>query len=122
MGTRGEEAEPQMNSADSQRPTSPAGLGQASSRGTSVCCSSLIRGIRVSNRNREAWEWLRSQPFPSGVIGTKIDKLTRAERTRHARKLQSVFDIAVPLVSAETGEGLEELWKLIAKLPRQTAA
>ena len=72
--------------------------------------------------DREVWEWLRSQPFPSGVIGTKIDKLTRAERTRHARKLQSVFDIAVPLVSAETGEGLEELWKLIAKLPRQTAA
>jgi len=72
--------------------------------------------------DREAWAWLRSQPFPSGVIGTKVDKLTHAERTRHARKLQSVFDIAVPLVSAETGEGLEELWKLIARLPRQTAA
>jgi GTP-binding protein len=70
----------------------------------------------------EAWAWLQAQPNPSGVIGTKLDKLTRAERTRHARELESVFDVAVPLVSAVTGEGLEELWKLIARLPNRTAA
>jgi GTP-binding protein EngB required for normal cell division len=56
------------------------------------------------------------------VIGTKVDKLTRAERTRHARELQRLFDIPVPLVSAETGEGLDELWKMIANLPSRTAA
>ena len=70
----------------------------------------------------EAWAWLRSQPCPSGVIGTKVDKLTRAERTRNARQLQSVFEIPVLLVSADTGEGLDELWKTIARLPSQTAA
>ncbi len=69
----------------------------------------------------EAWEWLRSQPCSRGIVGTKVDKLTRAERTRHGRELESLFDVPVSLVSAQTGEGLEELWKLIATLPNQTA-
>lgn len=70
----------------------------------------------------EVWEWLRSQPFPSGIVGTKVDKLTRAERVRHARALQSTFDEPVLLVSAQDGEGLDELWKKIASLPSPTAA
>ena len=69
----------------------------------------------------EAWGWLRSQPCSRGIVGTKVDKLTRAERTRHGRELGSLFDVPVSLVSAQTGEGLEELWKLIAILPNQTA-
>jgi GTP-binding protein len=70
----------------------------------------------------EAWHWLRSQPCPAAVVGTKVDKLTRAERARHTRDLESVFDGPVLLTSAETGEGLDELWKMIASLPRPTAA
>ncbi|MGE0447103.1 MAG: ribosome biogenesis GTP-binding protein YihA/YsxC [Vicinamibacterales bacterium] len=69
----------------------------------------------------EAWAWLGSQPRPRGILGTKVDKLTRAERTRHARELETAFETAVPLVSAETGEGLDELWKTIANLPRTAA-
>ncbi len=69
----------------------------------------------------EAWGWLRSQPCSRGIVGTKVDKLTRAERTRHGRELGSLFDVPISLVSAQTGEGLEELWKLIATLPNQTA-
>jgi GTP-binding protein len=34
----------------------------------------------------DAWAWARSLPCPSAVIGTKVDKLTRAERTRHAQQ------------------------------------
>ena len=70
----------------------------------------------------EAWQWLQTQPCPCGVIGTKVDKLTRADRARHARELESLFDGPVLLVSAETGEGLDALWKLIVNLPNQTAA
>jgi GTP-binding protein len=70
----------------------------------------------------EAWHWLRTQPCPAAVVGTKVDKLTRAERARHVRDLESVFDGPVLLTSAETGEGLDELWKMIASLPRPTAA
>ena len=70
----------------------------------------------------EAWTWLKSQPCGHAVIGTKVDKLTRAERARHTRELESLFDVPVTLVSAETGEGLDELWKLIAKLRNQRTA
>ena len=69
----------------------------------------------------EAWGWLQSKPCSRGIVGTKVDKLTRAERARHGRELESLFDVPVSLVSAQTGEGLEELWKLIATLPKQTA-
>jgi GTP-binding protein len=70
----------------------------------------------------ETWSWLESQPCPRGVVGTKVDKLTRAERSRHARELESLFQLPVPLVSALDGEGLDALWKLIVNLPSQTAA
>jgi GTP-binding protein len=70
----------------------------------------------------DAWAWAGSLPCPSAVIGTKVDKLTRALRTRHAREFESLFQQPVPLVSAMDGEGLDALWKMIASLPRQTAA
>ena len=70
----------------------------------------------------EAWDWLRTQPVARGIVATKADKLTRAERVRHTRELESSFEAPVLLVSAQNGEGLEELWKLIARLPKETAA
>jgi GTP-binding protein len=66
----------------------------------------------------DAWDWLGSQPCPRGIIATKVDKLTRAERARHGQELESLFDVPVTLVSAQTGEGLEELWKAIATINR----
>jgi GTP-binding protein len=68
-----------------------------------------------------AWTWLLGQPAVPAVVATKVDKLTRAERARHAGQLAALFARPVPLISARTGEGLEELWKLIVKLPNQTA-
>jgi len=62
----------------------------------------------------EAWAWLETQPCRRGVIGTKVDKLSRAERARHTRDLETLFG-PVSITSARTGEGLDELWKLIAK-------
>jgi len=69
----------------------------------------------------DAWAWLETQPCARAVVGTKADTLTRAERARHTRELESMFASPVPLVSARTGEGLDELWKTIANLPSQTA-
>ena len=68
-----------------------------------------------------AWEWMQAQPFPKAVAALKVDKLTRAERARHSRQLDTLFAGPVPLVSAHSGEGLEELWKLIVKLPNLPA-
>jgi GTP-binding protein len=69
-----------------------------------------------------AWQWLKSQPCPSGIVATKVDKLTQTQRVRHARELESLFETPVLLVSVQDGQGLEELWKLINRLPSQTAA
>ena len=70
----------------------------------------------------DAWAWLNTLACPRAIVGTKVDKLTRAERVRNTRQLESLFDVPVLLVSAQDGEGLEELWKLIARLPSPTAA
>jgi GTP-binding protein len=72
--------------------------------------------------DRDAWDWIRSQPCPHAIVGTKVDKLTRAERVRHSRELESLFEVPPLLVSAQDGEGLDELWKLIARLPSPRAA
>ncbi len=69
-----------------------------------------------------AWQWLKSQPCPSGIVATKVDKLTQTQRVRHARALESLFETPALLVSVQDGQGLEELWKLITRLPSQTAA
>ena len=70
----------------------------------------------------DAWDWIRSQPFARRVVATKADKLTRADRARHVREFETLFDMPVALVSARTGEGLDDLWKMIASLPSRTAA
>lgn len=64
----------------------------------------------------EAWAWLSSAVARRAVVGTKIDKLARGQRIRAMRELESVFDDSVLPVSAATGEGMDELWKLIDSL------
>jgi GTP-binding protein len=64
----------------------------------------------------EAWRWLQPVVERRAVVATKIDKLTRGERIRAMGQLESVFEHPVLPVSAVTGEGLDELWKLIDNL------
>jgi GTP-binding protein len=66
--------------------------------------------------DRAAWQWLRRAARPTAVVGTKIDKLARGERIRVLKQLESAFEDTVLPVSAVTGEGLDELWKLIDRL------
>ena len=68
--------------------------------------------------DRAAWRWLRRSVDPCAVVATKIDKLARGERIRALRELESVCETSVLPVSAVTGEGLDELWKLIDRLQR----
>ncbi len=69
--------------------------------------------------DRRAWEWLESTGVEHAVLATKLDKLTRAERQRHLRELESHHQGPVLPLSAVSGEGLDELWKLIASLLRR---
>ena len=67
------------------------------------------------NSDVDAWSWLERTVARSAIVATKIDKLARGERIRAMRQHESVFDRPVLPVSAETGEGLDDLWKLIAQ-------
>jgi GTP-binding protein len=67
--------------------------------------------------DRAAWQWLTASVASCAVAATKIDKLARGERIRALRELESVFETSVLPVSAVTGEGLDELWTLIDRLP-----
>ena len=64
----------------------------------------------------EAWRWLQAVAERRAVVATKVDKLARGERIRVLGQLESVFEDSVLPVSAVTGEGLDELWKLIDKV------
>ena len=66
--------------------------------------------------DRDTWQWLQAMVANSAIVGTKIDKLPRGQRIRAMRELESVFEQPVLPVSAVTGEGLDELWKLIDRL------
>jgi GTP-binding protein len=66
--------------------------------------------------DRAAWQWLQRTTDRVALVGTKIDKLARGQRIRALRELESVFEDSVLPVSAVTGEGLDELWKLIDSL------
>ena len=63
-----------------------------------------------------ALTWLAEQGRPLAVVATKIDKLTRAERTRATRGWEAALNVPILPVSAATGEGLEELWTTISRL------
>lgn len=66
----------------------------------------------------QAHRWLSDMGGQPVVVATKVDKLSRAERTRNLRELETVFGTAALPVSAQSGEGMDALWKLIANLAR----
>jgi GTP-binding protein len=68
----------------------------------------------------DAHRWLTAVAGPPQIVTTKIDKLSRAERARNMKEMERVFGNAPLPVSAAGGEGLDELWKLIARIARTT--
>jgi GTP-binding protein len=67
----------------------------------------------------EAAAWLATLGIERAVIATKVDKLSRAERTKNLGELQRQLGMAPLPISAPGGEGLGDLWRLIAKLSRR---
>jgi GTP-binding protein len=63
-----------------------------------------------------AWRWLRDAVDETAIVATKVDKLARGARMRALREFESVHEYPVLPVSAVTGEGLDDLWRLIDKL------
>jgi GTP-binding protein len=66
--------------------------------------------------DRSAWRWLMDTVGRAALVATKVDKLPRGQRIRAMSELESAFEHPALPVSAATGEGLDELWKLIDRL------
>ncbi len=66
-----------------------------------------------------AGDWLQSVGIERATVANKIDKLSRSERAKNLRELERTLGTAALPVSAADGEGLDDLWALIAKLSRQ---
>ena len=92
-----------------------AGYFEAAGASTLLLVDSRHPGLAA---DIQAHRWLSSVGAPPHVVATKIDKLSRAERTRNLRELERVFGNPALPVSAAGGEGMDELWKLIARLAR----
>lgn len=60
--------------------------------------------------------WLQSLDVERAVLATKIDKLSRSERVKNLRELERQLGMAALPISATSGEGLDDLWTLIARL------
>jgi GTP-binding protein len=69
----------------------------------------------------DAAAWLSGLGAAFVLVATKIDKLTRAERARNLKALETTFGMPALPVSAAAGEGMEELWRTIARLARSAA-
>ena len=66
----------------------------------------------------DAAKWLQSLPVERTVLATKIDKLSRTERVKNLKELERQLGMAPLPMSATSGEGLDDLWTLIARLSR----
>jgi GTP-binding protein len=69
--------------------------------------------------DQQAWRWLDRLGVARQLVATKLDKLTQAERRRHLAELERRYSGPAAPVSARTGEGLDELWRMIDRLLRQ---
>ena len=67
----------------------------------------------------DAAEWLTTLNVQTATVATKVDKLSRSERTRNLKALERQLGTAVLPTAAVNGEGLDDLWTLIARLSRR---
>ncbi len=64
--------------------------------------------------------WVQEQGLGLIAVATKIDKLPRGQRVQGIRDLESLLDVPVIGCSAETGEGMDAVWKAIRALPARS--
>jgi GTP-binding protein len=66
----------------------------------------------------EAHHRIGEMATPPIVIATKVDKLSRSERTTHLRELERIYHQPPIAVSVTSGDGIPELWRVIASTAR----
>lgn len=65
-----------------------------------------------------AYQWLSDTAVTPHIIATKIDKLSRNDRTKSLRELERLFGRPPIPVSATSGEGLDQVWRVISSFAR----
>jgi len=64
--------------------------------------------------------WIGAQGLGLIAVATKIDKLPRGQRAQGIRDLETLLGVPVIGCSAETGEGMDAVWKAIRALPARS--
>lgn len=74
----------------------------------------------VQSEERELLDWLSECELPATVVMTKCDKLNKSKRKPAAMALKKELSLArAPIMtSAETRDGLTDLWRVIALLSK----
>ena len=70
----------------------------------------------------EAYRWITTHAAPPFLVATKIDKLNRAERAANLREFERAFGAPALPVSSTTGEGLDDIWTVVARISRSVDA
>jgi len=69
--------------------------------------------------DQNMFAWLLHYRIPVCVVATKADKISRGQIPKHVRIVRETLEMPdhVPLVvfSSETGQGRDELWRIIAQ-------
>lgn len=66
----------------------------------------------------DAAAWMDQIGVTRHIVATKIDKLSRNERAKNLRLLETTMAMPALPLSAASGEGMDELWRTIARLVR----
>jgi GTP-binding protein len=82
---------------------------------TLILIDSRHPGLRA---DLDAVNWLNRLDVTYQIVATKIDKLSRNERVKNLKALETTFGTAPLPVSATSGEGMDELWRTIARVAR----
>lgn len=77
-----------------------------------------------SNEDREMHEWLKHYGLPTIIAVTKADKISRSKWHKHTQLIRETLnplpETQLLLFSAETGQGKDELWSILARYLNET--
>jgi len=87
---------------------------------------SVLRGVVLLTDVRRGEQeeinlvrWVYEHGLGTVAVATKIDKLSRGQRAQGIRDLEALLGVPVIGCSAETGEGMDAVWKAIRELLAQ---